>query len=79
MTTAAGSSHQAFDDEGTKTVDIETQLGVETQDVQDIVVQAQKMTNNDKPLHVTIRKDGDVVAEGSTDAPRGQVMISHHV
>lgn len=79
VTTAEGDSHQAFDAQGTKIVDIERQLGVEPRTVQDIVVMAQKRTNDDRTLHVAIRKDGDVVAGDSTDVPRGQVMVSYHV
>jgi hypothetical protein len=41
-------------------------------------VTAQKMTGDDGRLRVTIRKGGDVVADGSTDEPRGQVFVSHH-
>lgn len=79
VTTDAGDSHQAFDGEGAKTVDVEGRMGVDTQAVQDIVVQAQKMVSDRNTLHVAIRKDGDVVAEDSTDVPRGQVMVSYHV
>lgn len=79
VTTAEGESHQAFDAQETKIVDIERQLGVEPRAVQDIVVTAQKRANDDRTLHIAIRKDGDVVAENSTDVPRGQVMVSHHV
>jgi hypothetical protein len=79
VTTAERDSHQALDDQGIKTIDIEAQLGVKTQDVQDIFVTAQKMTNDDPTLRVTIRKDGDGVADGSTDTPHGKVMVSHHV
>lgn len=79
VTTAEGDSHQAFDGQGIRIVDIEAQLDVETQAVQDIVVTAQKRASDDQTLRVAIRKDGDVVAESSTDEPRGQVMVSHHV
>lgn len=78
VTTSEGSSHQAFDSEGTKTVDVEEQLGVSTDEVSDIVVTAQKRASDDQTLHVAIYRDGDVVGEGSTDAPNGQVTVSHH-
>lgn len=79
VTTDGGSSHQAFDGEGDETVDVETRLGVETEDVRDIVATAQKRASDDDTLRVAIRKDGELVAEGSTDEPVGQVMVSHHV
>lgn len=78
VTTGQGDSHQAYDDEGPKTVDVEEALGVETGDVLSIVVQAEKRAGDDRTLRVAIRKDGEVVAEGSTDAPNGEVMVSHH-
>lgn len=78
VTTGEGDSHQAFDGEGAKTVDVERQLGVETDDVRDIVVTAQKREGDDQTLRLAIRKDGEVVTEGSTEEPQGQVMVSHH-
>lgn len=78
MTTAEGDTHQAFDGEGTRMVDVEDRMGVDTEEVQDIVVTAQKRASDDQTLRVAIHKDGDVVAEGSTDTPRGRVMVSHH-
>lgn len=78
VTTAEGRSHQAFTGDGDRTIAVDSRLDVDPRDVRSITATAEKQAGDDRTLRIAIRKNGDVVAEASTDAPRGDTVASHH-